>query len=157
VRSALLGLVLGPGLVALAQAPAVPPEADDWLKVGGAIVTVTGTVLTARHLAEQAKAKAEDAKLTAMAADQRASAIGSKVDDLRRELNDERDRVTQLTTEQRRDQQEITRLRDLRHNYIDQELSPRLQRFENGVEEVQERFGARLAVVEALVRTARSE
>lgn len=146
----LLGMVLGPGLVALAQAPAIPPEADDWLKVGGAIVTITASVLTARHLAEQAKA-------VAVAADQRASAVGSKVDDLRTAFHNERDRVTELRTEQKRDHDEVEKLRASRHDYIDKELAPRLGRFENHVEEELERFGARLAEVEARSRSARHE
>lgn len=85
---------------------------------------------------------AKEALRQARAANRRIDAEEKEQQALRLELRE-------LKIEQKRDNQELEKLRASRHDYIDKELSPRLQRFENNVEEELERFNARLSRIEA--------
>lgn len=84
---------LGTGLLALAEATgaqgAVNSVSMDVVeKVLGAVLVLGGSIEGARRWAAQAKAEAREAKRDAEAADQRATAVGRKLDELRKEVHD---------------------------------------------------------------------
>jgi flagellar biosynthesis/type III secretory pathway M-ring protein FliF/YscJ len=78
-----------------------------------------------------------------------AKAANRRLDEEEKQRQDLRLELRELKIEQKRDNQELEKLRASRHDYIDKELNPQLQRFYNSVEEELERHQRALDAMSA--------